>query len=167
MNYPNIQAEDLAVYEIIKREEQRQKEGIELIASENYVSRPVLEAMGSILTNKYSEGYPGKRYYGGNEIIDQAESLSINRAKELFGAEHVNVQPLSGSPANLAVYMGLLNPGDKVLGFSLDQGGHLSHGHPLNFSGKLYTIIPYFVKKDTEIIDMDEVKAIAVREKPK
>ena len=167
MNYPNIQAEDLAVYEIIKREEQRQKEGIELIASENYVSRAVLEAMGSILTNKYSEGYPGKRYYGGNEIIDQAETLAINRAKELFKAEHVNVQPLSGSPANLAVYMGLLNPGDKVLGFSLDQGGHLSHGHPLNFSGKLYTIIPYFVKKGTEIIDMDEVEEIALREKPK
>jgi glycine hydroxymethyltransferase len=167
MNYPNIQAEDLAVYEIIKREEQRQKEGIELIASENYVSKAVLEAMGSILTNKYSEGYPGKRYYGGNEIIDQAETLAINRAKELFDAEHVNVQPLSGSPANLAVYMGLLNPGDKVLGFSLDQGGHLSHGHPLNFSGKLYTIIPYFVKKGTEIIDMDEVEEIALREKPK
>jgi glycine hydroxymethyltransferase len=167
MNYPNIQAEDLAVYEIIKREEQRQKEGIELIASENYVSKAVLEAMGSILTNKYSEGYPGKRYYGGNEIIDQAETLAINRAKELFNAEHVNVQPLSGSPANLAVYMGLLNPGDKVLGFSLDQGGHLSHGHPLNFSGKLYTIIPYFAKKGTEIIDMDEVEEIALREKPK
>ncbi len=167
MNYPNIQAEDLAVYEIIKREEQRQKEGIELIASENYVSKAVLEAMGSVLTNKYSEGYPGKRYYGGNEIIDQAETLAINRAKELFNAEHVNVQPLSGSPANLAVYMGLLNPGDKVLGFSLDQGGHLSHGHPLNFSGKLYTIIPYFAKKETEIIDMDEVEEIALREKPK
>jgi glycine hydroxymethyltransferase len=167
MNYPNIQAEDLPLYEIIKREEQRQKEGIELIASENYVSRAVMEAMGSILTNKYSEGYPGKRYYGGNEIIDQAETLAINRAKELFGAEHVNVQPLSGSPANLAVYMALLNPGDKVLGFSLDQGGHLSHGHPLNFSGKLYSIIPYFVKKQTEIIDMDEVEEIALREKPK
>jgi glycine hydroxymethyltransferase len=167
MNYPNIQAEDLAVYEIIKREEQRQKEGIELIASENYVSRAVLEAMGSVLTNKYSEGYPGKRYYGGNEVIDQAETLAVNRAKKLFDAEHVNVQPLSGSPANLAVYMGLLNPGDKVLGFSLDQGGHLSHGHPLNFSGKLYTIIPYFAKKGTEIIDMDEVEEIAMREKPK
>lgn len=167
MNYPNIQAEDFELYEIIKREEQRQKEGIELIASENYVSKAVLEAMGSILTNKYSEGYPGKRYYGGNEIIDQAENLAIERAKELFGAEHVNVQPLSGSPANLAVYMALLNPGDKVLGFSLDQGGHLSHGHPLNFSGKLYTIVPYFARKDTEIIDMDEVEEIALREKPK
>ncbi len=167
MNYPNLQAEDLKVYEIIKREEQRQKEGIELIASENYVSRGVLEAMGSVLTNKYSEGYPGKRYYGGNEIIDQAESLAIERAKELFGAEHINVQPLSGSPANLAVYMALLNPGDKVLGFSLDQGGHLSHGHPLNFSGKLYSIVPYFAKRETEIIDMDEVEEIALREKPK
>jgi glycine hydroxymethyltransferase len=167
MNYSAIQKEDPQVYEIIKREEQRQKEGIELIASENYVSTAVLTAMGSILTNKYSEGYPGKRYYGGNEIIDQAEGLAIERAKELFGAEHVNVQPLSGSPANLAVYMALLNPGDKVLGFSLDQGGHLSHGHPLNFSGKLYTIIPYFVDKETEIIDMDEVEAIAMREKPK
>ena len=167
MNYSAIQKEDPLVYEIIKREEQRQKEGIELIASENYVSTAVLTAMGSILTNKYSEGYPGKRYYGGNEIIDQAETLAIDRAKELFGAEHVNVQPLSGSPANLAVYMALLQPGDKVLGFSLDQGGHLSHGHPLNFSGKLYTIIPYFVNKETELIDMDEVEAIAMREKPK
>jgi glycine hydroxymethyltransferase len=167
MDYSAIQKEDPQVYEIIKREEQRQKEGIELIASENYVSTAVLTAMGSILTNKYSEGYPGKRYYGGNEIIDQAENLAIARGKELFGAEHVNVQPLSGSPANLAVYMALLQPGDKVLGFSLDQGGHLSHGHPLNFSGKLYTIIPYFVNKETEIIDMDEVEAIAMREKPK
>ena len=167
MDYSAIKKHDPRVYEIIKREEQRQKEGIELIASENYVSPAVLEAMGSVLTNKYSEGYPGKRYYGGNEIIDQAENLAIERAKELFGAEHVNVQPLSGSPANLAVYMALLNPGDKVLGFSLDQGGHLSHGHPLNFSGKLYTIIPYFVDKKTERIDMDEVEAIAMREKPK
>ncbi len=167
IEYPAIKKSDPAIYEVLKREEQRQKEGIELIASENYVSRAVLEAMGSPLTNKYSEGYPGKRYYGGNEIIDDAENLAISRAKDLFGAEHVNVQPLSGGPANLAVYMALLNPGDKVLGFSLDQGGHLSHGHPLNFSGKLYTIIPYFVKKVTEVIDMDEVEAIAVREKPK
>lgn len=167
MNYPNLQKQDPRLYEIIKLEEQRQKEGIELIASENYVSPAVLEAMGSILTNKYSEGYPGRRYYGGNEVIDQAENLAVERARELFDAEHVNVQPLSGSPANLAVYMALLNPGDKVLGFSLDQGGHLSHGHPLNFSGKLYTIIPYFARKDTEIIDMDEVEEIALREKPK
>lgn len=167
MNYNFLEQQDKEAYEIVKREEQRQRDGIELIASENYVTPAVLDAMGSILTNKYSEGYPGKRYYGGNEIIDQAEMLAIQRAKSLFEAEHVNVQPLSGSPANLAVYMALLNPGDKVLGFSLDQGGHLSHGHPLNFSGKLYTIIPYHVKKDTEVIDMDEVEAIAVREKPK
>ncbi|MBI2033334.1 MAG: serine hydroxymethyltransferase [Candidatus Levybacteria bacterium] len=158
---------DPKLYKIIKREEKRQKEGLELIASENYVSEAVLEAMGTVLTNKYSEGYPGRRYYGGNEIIDQAESLAIERAKKLFGAEHVNVQPLSGSPANLAVYMALLKPGDKVLGFSLDQGGHLSHGHPLNFSGLLYTIIPYFADKKTEVIDMDEVERIALKEKPK
>ncbi|HEY4525500.1 MAG TPA: serine hydroxymethyltransferase [Candidatus Paceibacterota bacterium] len=158
---------DPEIFNLIEREEIRQKEGLELIASENYVSAAVREAMGSVLTNKYSEGYPGKRYYGGNMVIDEVESLAILRAKQLFGAEHVNVQPLSGSPANLAVYMALLNPGDKVLGFSLDQGGHLSHGHPLNFSGKLYAIIPYFARRDTEIIDMDEVEEIALREKPK
>lgn len=163
----NLKKADPQIYRIIKREEKRQKEGIELIASENYVSKAVLEAMGTVLTNKYSEGYPGRRYYGGNEVIDQAESLAIERAKKLFGAEHVNVQPLSGSPANLAVYMALLKPGDKVLGLSLDQGGHLSHGHPLNFSGLLYTIIPYFVDRKTERIDMDEVEKIALREKPK
>lgn len=163
----NLKKQDSKIYEIVKREEKRQKEGIELIASENYVSAAVLETMGTILTNKYSEGYPGKRYYGGNEIIDQAETLAIDRAKKLFGAEHVNVQPLSGSPANLAVYMALLKPGDKVLGFSLDQGGHLSHGHPLNFSGLLYTIVPYFVDKKTEVIDMDAVEKIAMKEKPK
>lgn len=158
---------DGEVFKIIEREKQRQREGLELIASENYVSGPVLEAMGTVLTNKYSEGYPGKRYYGGNEIIDEMETLAINRAKQLFGAEHVNVQPLSGGPANLAVYMALLNPGDKVLGFSLDQGGHLSHGHPMNFSGKLYSIVPYLVDRETEIINMDEVEKIALREKPK
>ena len=163
----SLQKQDPEIYEIIEREKARQKEGLELIASENYVSGAVLEAMASVLTNKYSEGYPGKRYYGGNEVIDQAETLAIERAKKLFNAEHVNVQPLSGSPANLAVYMALLQPGDKVLGFSLDQGGHLSHGHPLNFSGKLYTIVPYFAKRGTEVIDMDEVEEIALREKPK
>ena len=167
MEYDQINKSDPRIYEIIKAEEQRQKQGLELIASENYVSPAVLQAMGSILTNKYSEGYPGKRYYGGNEIIDQAETLAIDRAKELFGAEAVNVQPLSGSPANLAVYMAFLSPGDKVLGLSLDQGGHLSHGHPLNFSGKLYNIVPYFLKRETEVIDMDEVEAIALREQPK
>lgn len=162
-----LKQSDPAIYTVVKAEEKRQKEGIELIASENYVSEAILETMGTILTNKYSEGYPGKRYYGGNAIIDQAETLAIDRAKKLFGAEHVNVQPLSGSPANLAVYMALLKPGDKVLGFSLDQGGHLSHGHPLNFSGLLYTIVPYFVDKKTEVIDMDEVEKIARKEKPK
>jgi len=167
MNYANLQKDDPQIYEIIKAEEQRQKQGLELIASENYVSPAVLETMGSVLTNKYSEGYVGKRYYGGNEVIDRAESLAIDRAKKLFGAEHVNVQPLSGGPANLAVYFALLQPGDKVLGLSLDQGGHLSHGHPMNFSGKLYTIIPYTLKRDTEVIDMDEVEEIALREKPK
>ncbi len=155
------------MYEIVKAEAQRQKQGLELIASENYVSQAVLETMGSILTNKYSEGYPGKRYYGGNEIIDQAENLAIERAKQLFAAEHVNVQPLSGGPANIAVYFALLQPGDKVLGLSLDQGGHLTHGHPLNFSGKLFNIIPYLVNKETEQVDMDELEAVALREKPK
>ncbi len=167
MKYTYIPQSDPQVFEAIEKESLRQKEGIELIASENYVSPAVLEAMGSILTNKYSEGYVGKRYYGGNEVIDEVETLAVERAKELFDAEHVNVQPLSGSPANLAVYMALLQPGDTVLGFSLDQGGHLSHGHPLNFSGKLYKIIPYHVNKETELIDMDEVEAIALREKPK
>lgn len=163
----NLKQQDPKIYEIIKLEEKRQKEGLELIASENYVSPAVLETMGSILTNKYSEGYPGHRYYGGNEVIDQAENLAIDRAKKLFGAEHVNVQPLSGGPANLIVYMALLNPGDKVLGLSLDQGGHLSHGHPMNFSGRLFNMIPYFVDKKTEMVDMDEVEKIALKEKPK
>jgi glycine hydroxymethyltransferase len=163
----SIKKQDPQIYKIIKAEEKRQKEGIELIASENYVSQAVMEAMGTVLTNKYSEGYPGRRYYGGNEVIDQAENVAIERAKKLFGAEHVNVQPLSGGPANLCVYMALLKPGDKVLGFSLDQGGHLSHGHPLNFSGLLYKIIPYFVDKKTERVDMDEVEKIAMAEKPK
>lgn len=165
MNF--LKKSDPQIYSIIKAEEKRQREGIELIASENYVSQSVLEAMATVLTNKYSEGYPGRRYYGGNEIIDQAETVAIMRAKKLFGAEHVNVQPLSGGPANLAVYMALLKPGDKVLGLSLDQGGHLSHGHPLNFSGLLYKIIPYFVDKKTERVDMDEVEKIALKEKPR
>ncbi len=167
MNYNDLETEDSELYNILKAEEHRQKFGMELIASENYVSPAVLEAMGSIFTNKYSEGYPGKRYYGGNEIVDQLETLAINRAKELFGAEAVNVQPLSGGPANIAVYMAMLEPGDKVLGLSLDQGGHLSHGHPMNFSGKLYNIIPYTLNRETETIDMDEVAEIARREKPK
>ncbi|MDP5038858.1 MAG: serine hydroxymethyltransferase, partial [Candidatus Gracilibacteria bacterium] len=136
---------DPILAQLIELEARRQDDEIEMIASENYVSRDVLEANGSILTNKYSEGYPGKRYYAGQEYIDQIENLAISRAKELFGAEYINVQPLSGSPANLAVYLGLLQPGDTVLGLSLDQGGHLSHGHPMNFSGILYNIVPYFL----------------------
>lgn len=167
MNYKYLKQSDPKIYDLIKREEQRQRDGLELIASENYVSPAVLEAMGSVLTNKYSEGYPGKRYYAGNEIIDDVESLAIDRAKKLFGAEHVNVQPLSGSPANMAVYFALLNPGDKVMGFSLDQGGHLSHGHPLNFSGRLFEIIPYHVDKKTELVDMNEVEDLAKKHKPK
>ena len=167
MLYPKLKKSDPEMYEIIKAEEQRQKQGLELIASENYVSEAVLETMGSILTNKYSEGYPGKRYYGGNEIIDKAELLAIDRAKQLFKAEHVNVQPLSGGPANIAVYTALLQPGDSVMAMALDQGGHLSHGHPLNFSGKMYKIIPYFLDKKTELMDMDVFEEIALREKPK
>jgi len=158
---------DPKIFELIKKESLRQKEGLELIASENYTSLAVMEAMGSILTNKYSEGYPGKRYYAGNIVIDEIENLAIKRAKKLFNAEYVNIQPLSGSPANLAVYFALLNPGDKIMTLSLDQGGHLTHGHPLNFSGKFYKIISYFVDKKTEMIDMQEVEKIALREKPK
>lgn len=157
---------DKILFDLIEKEAKRQDEEIELIASENYVSRDILEANGSILTNKYSEWYPGKRYYAWQEFIDQIEQLAIDRARELFGAEYVNVQPLSWSPANLAVYLWVLKPGDKVLGLSLDQGGHLSHGHPLNFSWLLYEIIPYTLNKDTEIIDMDEVERLALEHKP-
>jgi len=151
----------------LEAERVRQQEGIELIASENYVSVAVQEALGSIFTNKYSEGYSGKRYYAGNEFVDDVENLAISRAKELFGAEHVNVQPLSGSPANAAVYFATVKPGDKILGLKLDHGGHLSHGHPVNFSGMLYDFVQYTVKKETGEIDMDEVREIALREKPK
>ncbi|KKR32538.1 MAG: Serine hydroxymethyltransferase [Candidatus Falkowbacteria bacterium GW2011_GWF2_39_8] len=151
----------------MEAERVRQQEGIELIASENYVSVAVQEALGSIFTNKYSEGYSGKRYYAGNEFVDDVENLAISRAKELFGAEHVNVQPLSGSPANAAVYFATVKPGDKILGLKLDHGGHLSHGHPVNFSGMLYDFVQYTVKKETGEIDMDEVREIALREKPK
>jgi len=162
-----LKSQDPEIFKTIIREEQRQSEGIELIASENYVSKPILETLGTVLTNKYSEGYPGKRYYEGNQIIDNVENLAINRAKQLFNAEHVNVQPLSGSPANAAVYLATINPGDKVLGLSLDHGGHLSHGHPVNFSGILYNFVPYMVEKNSGIIDMDKVEEIALREKPK
>lgn len=162
-----LQDNDAILADLIEQEAVRQETEIELIASENYVSRDVLEANGSILTNKYSEWYPGKRYYGGCKIVDKVEELAISRAKELFGAEYVNVQPLSWSPANMAVYMGMLEPGDTVLGLSLDQGGHLSHGHPLNFSWILYNIVPYFLDKESEQIDMDEVERLAIEHKPK
>ncbi|MEK7073694.1 MAG: serine hydroxymethyltransferase [Patescibacteria group bacterium] len=151
----------------IEAEVVRQRDGLELIASENIVSRAVLEAVGSPLTNKYSEGYPGKRYYGGNERIDAIETTAIERAKKLFGAEHANVQSHAGSQANLAAYMALVKPGDTVLAMNLAHGGHLTHGSPVNFSGQLYRVVPYGVSKDTERINMDEVREIAVREKPK
>lgn len=167
MFYQNLSQKDNYIYEIIKREACRQNDEIELIASENYVSSAVLEAMATVLTNKYSEGYVGKRYYGGNQIIDEIEALAIKRTQELFQAEHVNVQPLSGSPANAAVYMAFLQPGDKVLGLKLDHGGHLSHGHHINFSGQLYNFVQYGVDEETEIINMEKVREIALKEKPK
>ena len=145
----------------------RQNAGLELIASENFVSAAVLEAVGSVLTNKYAEGYPGKRYYGGCEFVDVAEQLAIDRAKQLFGADHANVQPHSGAQANMAVYFALLQPGDTVLGMNLAHGGHLTHGHPLNFSGKLYTIVPYGVRQDDERIDYDELERLAREHHPK
>jgi glycine hydroxymethyltransferase len=162
-----IKNQDPTAYKYLLGEQERQKYELELIASENYVSKAVLEANGSIFTNKYSEGYPGKRYYAGQDYVDKIENLAIERAKELFSAEYVNVQPLSGSPANLAVFLGVLEHGDTILGMSLDQGGHLTHGHPLNFSGKNYKIIPYLLDKETERIDMDEVERLAHEHKPK
>src|SRR5919106_820336 len=151
----------------ISSEVRRQAEGLELIASENFVSNAVLEAAGSVLTNKYAEGYPGRRYYGGCEFVDVAESLAISRAKALFGADHANVQPHSGAQANMSVYLTLLKPGDTVLGMNLAHGGHLTHGHPLNFSGKLYTIVPYGVRKDDERIDYEALEALATEHQPK
>jgi glycine hydroxymethyltransferase len=150
----------------IRNETHRQADGLELIASENFVSRAVLEAAGSVMTNKYAEGYPGRRYYGGCEFVDVAESLAISRAKQLFGAEHANVQPHSGAQANMTVYFATVKPGDTVLGMNLAHGGHLTHGHPLNFSGKLYTIVPYGVRKDDERIDYDELERLAHEHKP-
>jgi glycine hydroxymethyltransferase len=151
----------------IRNEVRRQEEGLELIASENFVSLAVLEAAGSVMTNKYAEGYPGKRYYGGCEFVDVAESLAIERARQLFGAEHVNVQPHSGAQANMAVYMAMLKPGDTILGMNLAHGGHLTHGHPLNFSGKYFTIVPYGVRKSDERLDYDELERLALEHKPK
>src|SRR6476619_3378313 len=162
-----LAATDPDIAQAIAHERHRQNSGLELIASENFVSQAVLQAAGSVMTNKYAEGYPGKRYYGGCEFVDVAESLAISRAKELFGAEHVNVQPHSGAQANMAVYLTLLKPGDTVLGMNLAHGGHLTHGHPLNFSGKLYTIVPYGVRQDDERIDYEEFERLAHEQKPK
>src|ERR671933_1470897 len=158
---------DPEIADAIKDELHRQNSGLELIASENFVSRAVLEAAGSVFTNKYAEGYPGRRYYGGCEYVDVVERAAIARAKSLFAAEHANVQPHSGAQANMAVYFSLLKPGDTVLGMNLAHGGHLTHGHPLNFSGKLYTIVPYGVGKEDERIDYDELDRLADQHKPK
>src|ERR1700675_3145668 len=158
---------DPDIADIIRAETARQSRNLELIASENFVSEAVLEAVGSVLTNKYAEGYPGRRYYGGCEVVDRAEELAITRARELFGAEHVNVQPHSGSQANMAVYSTLLKPGDTVLAPNLAHGGHLTAGSPMSFSGKLYAIVPYGVRKDTERIDLDQVRDLARQHRPK
>jgi glycine hydroxymethyltransferase len=166
MNRP-LQEVDPDIAEVLREEGHRQGTGLELIPSENFVSEAVLEAMGSVLTNKYAEGYPGKRYYGGCEFADRAEQLAIDRAKALFGAEHANVQSHSGTQANVSVYMAALQLGDTVLGMNLAHGGHLTHGHPLNFSGKMYKFIPYGVSKETETIDYDELDRLAQEHKPK
>ncbi len=157
---------DNEIFDLILDEQDRQTEGLELIASENYVSDQVLEAAGSILTNKYAEGYPGRRYYGGCEVVDVIEQMAIDRAKALFGAEYVNVQPHSGSQANTAVYAAILKPGDKILGFDLSHGGHLTHGSPVNFSGKLYNPVFYGVDKETGLLNYDKIQEIATKEKP-
>ena len=167
MKYEHLRQQDPAVWEIIEREEKRQNDELELIASENYVSPAVLETLATVLTNKYSEDYFVGRYYGGNYNIDELEYLAVTRAKKLFAAEHVYVQPLSGSPANAAVYLAFLNPGDKVLGLKLDHGGHLSHGHKINFSGRLYNFVQYGLNPETGMIDMEEVRRIALAERPK
>ncbi len=160
-------SKDTVIFKLINQELKRQKHGIELIASENFVSKQVMQAMGSCLTNKYAEGLPGKRYYGGCEIVDQVEQIAIDRAKELFGAAWANVQPHSGAQANAAVMLGVLNPGDKIMGFDLSHGGHLTHGSPVNFSGKLYQPVFYGVEKETGLINYDKVEALAKKEKPK
>jgi len=158
---------DSEIADAIRKETERQEYSLEFIASENFVSENILEAQGSVLTNKYAEGYPAKRYYGGCEFVDVAEQLAIDRARELFGAEHANVQPHSGSQANMAVYMAVCQPGDTVLGMNLAHGGHLTHGSPVNFSGKLYNIVPYGVKRETGTIDYEEVEQLALEHKPK
>lgn len=163
----NLKQYDNDLYQMIEKEKNRQENNIELIASENFVSPAILEAAGSILTNKYAEGYPNRRYYGGCEYIDEIESLAIERAKKLYGCEHANVQSHSGSSANLAAYMALLEPGDKVLSMSLSEGGHLTHGSPVSFSGKLYNFIHYSLDPETELIDYDKLRELAIKEKPK
>ncbi len=163
----SLKTVDPEIYEIIRHEVERQKNKLNLIASENYASRAVLNAQGSVMTNKYAEGYPGKRYYGGCEFVDMAENLAIERAKKLFGAEHINVQPHSGSQANMAVYLAMLKHGDRIMSMDLSHGGHLSHGSPVNFSGKLFNIVPYGVSKDTKTIDYDSLMELAKKHKPK
>lgn len=159
--------QDSVVFDIIEREHQRQKKGIELIASENFVSDQVMQAMGSCLTNKYAEGYPGHRYYGGCQVVDEMETLAIDRLKEIYGAEYANVQPHSGAQANMAVFMTVLKPGDKFLGLNLSHGGHLSHGSPVNFSGLMFNALEYNVKEDTGLVDYDQMEEVALRERPK
>jgi len=163
----SLDTSDPQIAQAIRDEQRRQNEGLELIASENFVSPAVLAATGSVMTNKYAEGYPGKRYYGGCEFVDIAETLAIDRAKALFGAEHANVQPHSGAQANMSVYVAMLKPGDTILGMNLAHGGHLTHGHPLNFSGKFYTIVPYGVRKEDERLDYDDLERLAREHKPK
>jgi len=158
---------DNAIFDIIAREHDRQKKGIELIASENFVSEQVMQAMGSCLTNKYAEGYPGHRYYGGCQVVDEAEQLAIDRVKDIFGAEYANVQPHSGAQANMAVFMAVLRPGDKFLGLNLAHGGHLSHGSPVNFSGLMFQALEYNVKEDTGLVDYDQMEEVARRERPR
>jgi glycine hydroxymethyltransferase len=166
-DYRSLKAVDPEIYEAIADERSRQNFGLELIASENFVSRAVLEAAGSVLTNKYAEGYPGRRYYGGCEFVDVAERLAIDRAKQIFGAEHVNVQPHSGTSANMAVYFGFLRPGDKLMGMDLSSGGHLTHGHRLSYSGRDFQVVAYGVDRESERIDYDEAERIALAERPK
>ncbi|MBR5385224.1 MAG: serine hydroxymethyltransferase, partial [Bacteroidales bacterium] len=159
--------QDLQIFDLIKKEKERQSSGLELIASENYVSQQVMDAMGSICTNKYAEGYPGKRYYGGCEVVDQIEQLAIDRLKAIYGAEYANVQPHSGAQANLAVEMAVLRPGDKFMGLDLAHGGHLTHGSPVNASGLLYEAIPYGLDENTGRVDYDAMERIAIEQKPK
>ena len=167
MNFDNLEREDEQIAHLVQKEKERQENSIELIASENFVSKAVMEAMGSYLTNKYAEGYPSKRYYGGCHVVDEVEDLARERVKKLFGAEHANVQPHSGSQANMAVYFSILEPGDTVLGMDLSHGGHLTHGSPVNFSGRLFNFVSYGVDKETETINYETVRELAFKHKPK